>query len=92
MGCPHVHADFVRQFQPENLHRFVQFETAATGKGKLGAAHFNFSVRLDRRAGFILLLVVDIDNAFHNHGFGFFVALRKSRLKYSRVQSDFVAQ
>jgi hypothetical protein len=88
-GRTDVHADLAVGGQREALHCFFQLQTTAADITDVVAAHLDFGVFLDHLTGLVHLLLVDEDDAGHDHGFGTFTALDQAMLNQILIQSDF---
>ena len=88
-GGTDVHADFSVRRQREALHRLFQLQSATADVADVVAAHLDLGVFLDHLAGLVHLLLVDEDDAGHDHGLGALTALDQTMLNQILIQSDF---
>ena len=65
-----VHAVSAGQVNGKGLHGFFEFEPAAADIAQALAADFDDSVLGKGRAGLVFFLIIYIDNACHDQGFG----------------------
>ena len=75
--------------RPKERHCLFQLEPSPADIPQGIAPDLNPVVLLDHDSGFIRLLVVDIDDACHNHGFGPFTALCLLLFHKHYIQSFF---